>query len=55
MQAATHQAVITGGTGGLGKAIAEVLAAPDSCGVDEAPYFSGNLNLLVDWVASGAG
>ena len=29
MQAATNQAVITGGTGGLGKAIAEALAAPD--------------------------
>ena len=28
MQAATHQAVITGGTGGLGSACAEVLAAP---------------------------
>ena len=29
MQAATHQAVITGGTGSLGKAIANALAAPD--------------------------
>ena len=29
MQAATHQAVITGGTGSLGKAIAEALAAPN--------------------------
>ena len=29
MQTATHQAVITGGTGGLGSAIAEVLAAPN--------------------------
>ena len=29
MQSATHQAVITGGTGGLGKAIAEALVAPD--------------------------
>jgi 3-oxoacyl-[acyl-carrier protein] reductase len=29
MHAATHQAVITGGTGGLGKAIAEALAAPN--------------------------
>jgi 3-oxoacyl-[acyl-carrier protein] reductase len=29
MQSATHQAVITGGTGGLGAAIAEALVAPD--------------------------
>lgn len=29
MQAATHQAVITGGTGSLGKAIVEALAAPN--------------------------
>ena len=29
MQAATHQAVITGGTGSLGRAIAEALAAPN--------------------------
>jgi 3-oxoacyl-[acyl-carrier protein] reductase len=29
MQTATHQAVITGGTGGLGSAIAEALAAPN--------------------------
>lgn len=29
MQAATNKAVITGGTGSLGKAIAEALAAPD--------------------------
>lgn len=29
MQAATYQAVITGGTGGLGKAIATALIAPD--------------------------
>jgi 3-oxoacyl-[acyl-carrier protein] reductase len=29
MQAATHQAVITGGTGGLGKTVAEALVAPN--------------------------
>ncbi|MGA0854826.1 MAG: sugar nucleotide-binding protein, partial [Luteolibacter sp.] len=29
MQTATQQAVITGGTGGLGSAIAEALAAPN--------------------------
>jgi hypothetical protein len=35
--------------------LSQVLAASDSGGVDEAPDFSGNLDLLINWVTSGTG